>query len=63
MPHAGDVFSRQRHARSERFYETGRTVNGLVMLPDCPIKTFMLRGIKDSPLIYTTGACARSPMR
>jgi cytochrome c peroxidase len=33
----------------ERFYEPGRTVNGLVMLPDGPIKTFTLRGIKDSP--------------
>jgi cytochrome c peroxidase len=33
----------------ERFYEPGRTVNDLVMLPDGPIKTFTLRGIKDSP--------------
>ena len=33
----------------ERFYEIGRTENGLVMLPDGPIKTFTLRGIKDSP--------------
>jgi cytochrome c peroxidase len=33
----------------ERFYEVGQTVNGLVMLPDGPIKTFTLRGIKDSP--------------
>jgi cytochrome c peroxidase len=33
----------------ERFYEPGKTVNGLVMLPDGPIKTFTLRGIKDSP--------------
>jgi cytochrome c peroxidase len=33
----------------ERFYRTGQTVNGLVMLPDGPIKTFTLRGIKDSP--------------
>jgi cytochrome c peroxidase len=35
--------------RLERFYQTGHTVNGLVMLPDGPIKTFTLRGIKDSP--------------
>jgi cytochrome c peroxidase len=35
--------------RLERFYEPGRTVNDLVMLPDGPIKTFTLRGIKDSP--------------
>jgi cytochrome c peroxidase len=33
----------------ERFYRPGQTVNGLVMLPDGPIKTFTLRGIKDSP--------------
>ena len=33
----------------ERFYEIGRTVNGLVTLPDGAIKTFTLRGIKDSP--------------
>ena len=35
--------------RLERFYQPGETVNGLVMLPDGPIKTFTLRGIKDSP--------------
>jgi cytochrome c peroxidase len=33
----------------ERFYHPGQTVNGLVTLPDGPIKTFTLRGIKDSP--------------
>ncbi|HET9395957.1 MAG TPA: hypothetical protein VFO36_07865, partial [Nitrospiraceae bacterium] len=33
----------------ERFYAPGQTVNDLVMLPDGPIKTFTLRGIKDSP--------------
>ena len=33
----------------ERFYEIGQTVNGLVSLPDGAIKTFTLRGIKDSP--------------
>jgi hypothetical protein len=33
----------------ERFYQTGETSNGLVMIPDGPIKTFTLRGIKDSP--------------
>ena len=33
----------------ERFYEIGQTVNGLVTLPDGAIKTFTLRGIKDSP--------------
>jgi len=33
----------------ERFYDIGQTQNGLVMLPDGPIKTLTLRGIKDSP--------------
>jgi cytochrome c peroxidase len=33
----------------ERFYQPGQTVNGMVELPDGPIKTFTLRGIKDSP--------------
>jgi cytochrome c peroxidase len=33
----------------ERFYRVGETRNDLVMLPDGPIKTFTLRGIKDSP--------------
>ncbi|MFP5406277.1 MAG: cytochrome B6, partial [Gammaproteobacteria bacterium] len=33
----------------ERFYKIGRAENGMVQLPDGPIKTFTLRGIKDSP--------------
>ncbi|MBP0582545.1 cytochrome B6 [Labrys sp. LIt4] len=33
----------------ERFYSPGREENGLIALPDGPIKTFTLRGIKDSP--------------
>lgn len=33
----------------ERFYQIGATVNDMVELPDGPIKTFTLRGIKDSP--------------
>ncbi len=33
----------------ERFYQIGQTVNDMVMLPDGPIKTLTLRGIKDSP--------------
>jgi len=33
----------------EHFHNIGQTVNGLVLLPDGPIKTFTLRGIKDSP--------------
>lgn len=33
----------------ERFYRVGETTNDMVALPDGPIKTFTLRGIKDSP--------------
>jgi cytochrome c peroxidase len=33
----------------ERFYRTGVTVHDFQMQPDGPIKTFTLRGIKDSP--------------
>jgi cytochrome c peroxidase len=33
----------------ERFYKTGATVNDFVQIPDGPIKTFTLRGIKDTP--------------
>jgi cytochrome c peroxidase len=33
----------------ERFYRVGHTFNDQVTIPDGPIKTFTLRGIKDSP--------------
>ena len=33
----------------ERFYETGKEQNQQVAIPDGPIKTFTLRGIKDTP--------------
>lgn len=33
----------------ERFYKVGQVVNDQVAIPDGPIKTFTLRGIKDSP--------------
>jgi cytochrome c peroxidase len=33
----------------ERFYETGKVVNDQTAIPDGAIKTFTLRGIKDSP--------------
>jgi len=34
---------------AERFYKIGIVANDMVELPDGPIKTFTLRGIKDSP--------------
>ncbi len=33
----------------ERFYKPKQVINDLVVVPDGPIKTFTLRGIKDSP--------------
>jgi cytochrome c peroxidase len=33
----------------ERFYKPGQVINDQAMMPDGPIKTFTLRGIKDSP--------------
>ena len=33
----------------ERFYQPGKVTNDQVAIPDGPIKTFTLRGIKDSP--------------
>jgi len=35
--------------RTERFYAEGATINGRRVMQDGPIKTFPLRGIKDSP--------------
>jgi cytochrome c peroxidase len=49
VPQLGFLDHQMHDLRLERFYEPGKTVNDLVMLPDGPIKTFTLRGIKDSP--------------
>ena len=49
VPQSSFLDQQMHDLRLERFYEPGRTVNDLVMLPDGPIKTFTLRGIKDSP--------------
>jgi cytochrome c peroxidase len=49
VPQTGFMDNNMHDLKLERFYQTGQTVNGLVMLPDGPIKTLTLRGIKDSP--------------
>src|SRR3954451_24616088 len=49
IPQLSFMDNQENDLRLERFYEIGHTVNGLVQLPDGPIKTFTLRGIKDSP--------------
>jgi cytochrome c peroxidase len=49
IPQTAFIDNNMHDLKLERFYQVGHTVNGLVMLPDGPIKTFTLRGIKDSP--------------
>jgi len=49
VPQTAFLDNNMHDLKLERFYKIGQTVNGLVMLPDGPIKTFTLRGIKDSP--------------
>jgi cytochrome c peroxidase len=45
-----DFLDHQMHdLRTERFFQPGLVVNDQILLPDGPIKTFTLRGIKDSP--------------
>ncbi|MGK9235877.1 hypothetical protein KXS07_29995 [Inquilinus limosus] len=49
IPQTAFMDNQMHDLKAERFYDIGRTVNGQVVLPDGPIKTFTLRGIKDSP--------------
>ena len=45
-----DFLDHQMHdLRTERFFKVGAVIADQVVLPDGPIKTFTLRGIKDSP--------------
>jgi cytochrome c peroxidase len=49
MPQTSFLDNNMHDLKLERFYKIGQTANGLVLLPDGPIKTLTLRGIKDSP--------------
>ncbi|BDV36072.1 cytochrome B6 [Methylocystis iwaonis] len=49
IPQTSFLDNNMHDLKLERFYEIGQTINGLVALPDGPIKTFTLRGIKDTP--------------
>jgi cytochrome c peroxidase len=49
VPQMGFLDHQMHDLKLERFYRVGQTVNDLVLLPDGPIKTLTLRGIKDSP--------------
>ena len=49
VPQLSFMDNNMHDLKLERFYQPGQTVNGMVTLPDGPIKTFTLLGIKDSP--------------
>ncbi|MDB6061360.1 MAG: cytochrome c Hsc [Verrucomicrobiaceae bacterium] len=49
VPQTAFLDNAMHDLKLERFYKAGATDNGLTIIPDGPIKTFTLRGIKDSP--------------
>jgi cytochrome c peroxidase len=49
LPQTSFLDNNMHDLKAERFYTIGQVQNGLVMLPDGPIKTLTLRGIKDTP--------------
>jgi cytochrome c peroxidase len=48
-PRTSFMDNQMHDLKLERFYKVGTTKNDFIELPDGPIKTFTLRGIKDSP--------------
>lgn len=49
VPQTNFMDNNMHDLKLERFYRIGEVTNDFVALPDGPIKTFTLRGIKDSP--------------
>jgi cytochrome c peroxidase len=49
VPQTSFLDNNMHDLKLERFFKPGQTANGMVELPDGPIKTFTLRGIKDTP--------------
>ena len=49
IPQTAFMDNNMHDLKLERFYKIGQVENGFVTLPDGAIKTFTLRGIKDSP--------------
>ena len=49
VPQTAFMDQQMHDLKLERFYRVGEVSNDLVAIPDGPIKTFTLRGIKDSP--------------
>ncbi len=48
-PQMGFLDHNMHDLKLERFYRVGQPINGMTAMNDGPIKTFTLRGIKDSP--------------
>jgi len=49
VPNTSFMDNNMHDLHLERFYKVGATANDQVAIPDGPIKTFTLRGIKDTP--------------
>jgi cytochrome c peroxidase len=49
VPQTAFMDQQMHDLKLERFYRVGQVANDQVAIPDGPIKTFTLRGIKDSP--------------
>jgi cytochrome c peroxidase len=49
IPQTSFMDNNMHDLKLERFYSPGQTFNDFVTLPDGAIKTFTLRGVKDSP--------------
>jgi cytochrome c peroxidase len=49
IPQTSFLDNNMHDLQLERFYKPGKKEGGLLLIPDGPIKTFTLRGIKDSP--------------
>jgi cytochrome c peroxidase len=49
VPQTAFMDNNMHDLKLERFYKTGVAINDFTPLPDGPIKTFTLRGIKDTP--------------
>jgi cytochrome c peroxidase len=49
IPQTSFLDNTMHDLKLERFYKVGQVFNDQVAVPDGPIKTFTLRGIKDSP--------------
>jgi cytochrome c peroxidase len=49
IPQTAFMDNNMHDLKAERFYKIGQLVNDNLQLPDGPIKTFTLRGIKDTP--------------